>query len=216
MKVSNKFTFARLIFAPVFYFMYNLPLWTGSWAGTKYLSFASACLMIPLLIVFQMTDYWDGHYARKYNEVSDFGKLFDPFADVMLNLSIFVCAMKSIDPAMAGYMPSVIFILIMYREFSQSFLRMLATKQGIAIAARKGGKVKTVFYIISAFFMLTAESFIRLGLGDLIGGHWNFDFTIVYPYARLVVQILFVVDLILSWTSFADYIKNFASVFKDL
>lgn len=212
MKTSNKFTAARLIFAPVFFLMYNLPIWTGS----SLLSFISACLMIPLLIVFELTDYWDGHYARKLGEVSDFGKLFDPFADVMLNLSIFICAMGSVDSKMGSYMPTIIFILIMYREFSQSFLRMLATKQGIAIAARKGGKVKTVFYIISAFFMLTAESFIRLGLGNLLGGYFGFDFTIVYPYAKAVIQVLFVIDVVLSYLSFADYVKSFASVFKDL
>ena len=212
MKVSNKFTVARLLFAPIFYFLYELPVWTGN----SKLAFISACILIPLLILFEITDYWDGHYARKYNEVSDFGKLFDPFADVMLNLSVFISAMSSFDPVMNSYMPTWIFILIMYREFSQSFLRMLATKQGVAIAARKGGKVKTVFYIISAFVMLTAESFIRLGLGEIAGSYWNFDFVSIYPYIKYTVQAFFVVDVILSYTSFADYLKNFASVFKEI
>ena len=135
MKVSNKFTLARAVFAPVFYLIFNIPLWLDS----PILKIISACIMIPLLAVAEVTDYWDGHYARKYNEVSDFGKLFDPFADVLLNLTVFLCAVE------AGYMPFVLFVLIFYREFSQSFLRMIALKKGIAIAARMGGKLKTVF-----------------------------------------------------------------------
>ena len=111
MKVSNKFTVARLIFAPIFFLLYNIPIWTGN----KTLAFISACVMIPSLIVMELTDYWDGHYARKHNEVSDLGKLFDPFADVMLNLTVFISALNSFDAKMGSYMPLVIFGLIMYR-----------------------------------------------------------------------------------------------------
>lgn len=116
MKVSNRFTLARLIFAPVFFLIYSIPVWTKNSTA----AFISALIMIPLLAVIQMTDYWDGHYARKNGEVSDFGKLFDPFADVMLNLTAFVCAMNSFDSQMNSYMPALFFILIMYREFSSS------------------------------------------------------------------------------------------------
>ena len=142
MTLSNRFTLARVLFAPVFYLIFNIPVWTNS----HILAVVSACVMIPLLALAEITDYWDGHYARKYNEVSDFGKIFDPFADVILNLTVFLCAVS------AGCMPIILFVLIFYREFCQSFLRMAALKKGIAIAARMGGKLKTVFYIISGFF----------------------------------------------------------------
>lgn len=212
MKVSNKFTFARLIFAPVFFLIYNLPIWTGS----STLAFVSACLMIPLLAVIELTDFWDGHYARKHNEVSDLGKLFDPFADVMLNLTVFICAIRSFDEKMGGYMPLVIFILIMYREFCQNFLRMLAIRQGVAIAARKSGKIKTVFYIISGFFMLSAECFIRLGLVGIVQSRLGVDLSVFYPAARTVVLVFYIVCLVLSYASFVDYLKNFSSAFKDM
>ena len=125
MTVSNRFTLFRAVFAPVFYLIFNLPVWLNSHT----LGVISACIMIPLLAIAEITDYWDGHYARKYNEVSDFGKLFDPFADVVLNLTVFMCAVS------AGCMPFVFFVLIFYREFSQTFLRMAALKKGFAIAA---------------------------------------------------------------------------------
>lgn len=198
MKTSNKFTLARAIFAPFFFLIYSIPSWTQSSILLK----ISACMMIPLLAVFELTDYWDGHYARKNGEVSDFGKLFDPFADVILNLTVFLCAVS------AGYMPIFLFILILYREFSQSFLRMVASKKGIAIAAKKGGKLKTVFYIISGFYFLTIESYIRLGFGFL-------PESVIFG-AKIGALVMFAVCVILSWGSFVDYIKSFYSTVKDV
>ncbi len=200
MKISNRFTLFRALFAPVFYLIYNLPLWLGS----SSLSFASACIMIPLLAVAELTDYWDGHFARKNNEVSDFGKLFDPFADVILNLTVFVCAVSS------GYMPAVLFMLILYREFSQSFLRMIALKKGVAIAARKGGKLKTVFYIISGFSFLTLESFKRLSI-SLIPQEIS---SLIISVLSVFSLVLFIVCVLLSWLSFSDYIRSFYSLLK--
>ena len=201
MKVSNRFTLARALFAPVFYIIFNAPLWLDS----SVLKFISACLMIPLLAFFELTDYWDGHYARKNNEVSDFGKIFDPFADVILNLTVFLCAVS------AGRMPVLFFVLIFYREFSQNFLRMVAMKKGIAIAARMSGKIKTVFYIFSGFFFITFESFIR----------FNFSFVpaVVYEILMTVYQwgapVLFGLCVLFSWGSFVDYIKSFYSIIKE-
>jgi len=75
----------------------------------------------------EFTDYLDGHFARKHNEVSDFGKLFDPFADVMVHLCTFLCFMFSVTGN--GYMKPVIFVLIMYREMTMNFIRMVAAKK---------------------------------------------------------------------------------------
>lgn len=201
MTLSNRFTLARALFAPVFYVIFNLPVWLDS----PILKVISACIMIPLLALAEITDYWDGHYARKNNEVSDFGKLFDPFADVILNLTVFLCAVS------AGYMPIVLFVLIFYREFTQSFLRMVALKKGIAIAARKGGKIKTVFYIISGFFFLTLESYTRFAFTFIP----EFINTIILTALRWSTFSLFVICVILSWGSFVDYIKSFYFLIKN-
>ncbi len=210
MKVSNKFTLARIVFAPLFFIFYFLPIWTNSAS----LAFASACIMIPSLIIIQITDYWDGHYARKYNEVSDFGKLFDPFADVMLNLTVFLCATKSFQPDTA-YMPVVIFVLLLYREFSMNFIRMVAVSHGTAIAARKGGKLKTVFYIISSFFFLAIESFRRLGLAEAVSAYFKIDVAAVLSVCEIIAVVFFCGCLLLSYGSFLDYLVHFASVLKN-
>lgn len=198
MKLSNRFTLARVLFAPFFFLLYYVPVWLGNPLVVK----ISAFVMIPLLAIAQLTDYWDGHYARKNGEVSDFGKIFDPFADVMLNLTLFLCAQGSVTGK--GYMPIVLFILILYREFSMTFLRMVAVSKGTAIAARKGGKLKTVFYISSGFFMLAVESAVRLG----------FDISSCDSALRVAAIVMFSICVLLSYISFSDYIVTFSKIFS--
>ncbi|MBQ7159164.1 MAG: CDP-diacylglycerol--glycerol-3-phosphate 3-phosphatidyltransferase [Treponema sp.] len=203
MRLSNKFTIMRVCFAPIFFLIYYIPIWTGSDVFAR----LSAFTMVPLLAIFELTDFFDGYFARKNNEVSDFGKLFDPFADVMLNLTVFVCMITSFDRISGGYMPVVVFVLILYRELSMNFLRMVASKQGVAIGARKGGKFKTVFYITSGFYALLIESAIRLGIG--FGEYMSILHT--------VALVMFCICLALSYISFIDYLKNFSSyIRKDL
>ena len=198
MKLSNKFTFTRIIFAPIFFLLYFIPIWTG--CGTK----VSLLIAIPCLVFAEFTDYLDGHYARKHNEVSDFGKLFDPFADVVLHLTGFVCLMHSVK-ADISYMPVYFFVLIMLREFSQNFLRMVAAKQGTAIAARKGGKLKTVVYIAAEFYGILLELLVRL------------DFAPEYFGAlKTGSYIFFALCVILSYASFIDYLIHFGKLLKDI
>lgn len=196
MKISNTFTFIRILYAPIFLVLYFFPMWTGIDSAV------SLMISVPLLIFAEFTDYLDGHYARKRNEVSDFGKMFDPFADVFLHLSTFVCYMFSAGAA-GGYIHPALFILIMWREISQNFLRMVAAKQGTAIAARKGGKFKTVFYIFSGFYALFLELLVRMNMiPDCFGTLKN------------VSAVFFVICVILSYASFIDYLVHFGKVLK--
>ena len=197
MKKSNAFTLSRLLYAPVFFLLYVIPVWTGKFAAL------SLIIAIPLLIFAELTDALDGYYARKYNEVSDFGKMFDPFADVMLHVSSFLCFMKSFDPEKGFVLPVWIFVLIFYREFGQNFLRMVAAKKGVAIAARKGGKLKTVMYVAAEFYCVFLELLVRLNfVPDCMG---------ILKYVAIG---LFVVCVILSYVSFIDYLIHFGKVLK--
>lgn len=197
MKLSNKFTFTRIVFAPIFFLLYYIPIWTGKLVAPSLL------IALPCLIFAEFTDYLDGHYARKHNEVSDFGKLFDPFADVILHLTSFTCFMQSY---LAGnsYIPVYLFTLIMLREFSQNFLRMVAAKKGTAIAARKGGKFKTVMYVVAEFYALFLELLVRL---DAIPE--------CFGMLKVISTVIFVVCVILSYSSFIDYLLHFGSILKD-
>jgi len=198
MRLSNKFTFTRIIFAPIFFVLYFFPIWTG--IGEK----VSLLVALPFLAFAEFTDYLDGHYARKHNEVSDFGKLFDPFADVVLHLTSFICLMYSVNSDIT-YIPVFFFTLILLREFSQNFLRMVAAKQGTAIAARKGGKIKTVMYIVAEFYGIFLELLVRLDIvPEFFGG------------LKLCAFILFLICVILSYVSFIDYLIHFGKILKDI
>lgn len=198
MKKSNAFTLARLLYAPVFFLLYFIPIWTGKFAAL------SLIVAIPLLIFAEITDALDGHVARKYNEVSDFGKMFDPFADVMLHVSSFLCFMKSFNPETGFVLPIWIFVLIFYREFSQNFLRMVSAKKGVAIAARKGGKLKTIMYVVAEFYCVFLELLVRLNIVPECMG-----------ILKIVAIVLFIICVILSYVSFVDYLIHFGKVLKE-
>lgn len=194
MKTSNFFTFLRLVLAPFFFVVFFLP----QWLGTGYA--VSVYVLIPLFIFMEFTDFLDGYFARKKNEVSDFGKVFDPFADVLANLTVLFSFV------LTGYMPAFLFLIVLFREVSITFIRMLASQKGLAIAARKGGKAKTVLYIISGGFSLALESTKRLQLvlPETL-------FTTLFS----IGLVLYSLAVVASVASFIDYYIHFYKVFKE-
>ncbi|NLL99880.1 MAG: CDP-diacylglycerol--glycerol-3-phosphate 3-phosphatidyltransferase [Treponema sp.] len=192
MSLANFFTLVRLILAPVIFCLLFIPIWTGKF------ELLSVIITIPLFIFAELTDFLDGFFARRNNEVSDFGKLFDPFADVMLHLTIFVyCLARKL-------MHPVFFILIFYREFVQMFLRMMAMKKGVSVAARKGGKIKTVLYVIAGGFALIVELLPRCG----------FEISSIYSNLLYILNLLFIIATMASLLSFVDYAIQFKKIFK--
>ena len=207
MKTSNKFTMVRIVAAPIIFIAFFLPIWIfGEDAYTgELLSKILICCIIPFLGFAELTDGLDGHFARKHNEVSDFGKMLDPFADVFLHMSLFTCFV------MSKWMHPALYMLLFFREFGQSFLRMVAAKQGTAIAARKGGKLKTVFYVASCFVALVAELLVRFNSNGAI----NPDPENLRRTMFWIATGFFTMDVILSYVSFIDYLRNFGKVLKD-
>ncbi len=190
---ADKFTTVRIAFAPIFLIIYILPELFPSTA------FVTGCILLPLLCFAEFTDFLDGFYARKMNCVSDFGKLYDPFADVVLHLSCFFCYVHT------GYMSFIILLLLFYRETCMLFLRMVAAKKGVAVGARKGGKLKTVLYIATSFVCLAVDSLVRCGVN--ITGYEN--------VCKIVITSMSVLCVFASYISFVDYIHSFKSLFFD-
>jgi CDP-diacylglycerol--glycerol-3-phosphate 3-phosphatidyltransferase len=184
MNLPNVLTASRLFLAPVFFvlFMY------GSSMGLP-AQFVVPALWV-LLIVIELTDLFDGMAARRLKIVSGFGKLFDPFTDVLARITYFVCF------AWAGIMPLWILMIILYREFGINFLRMLLVERGIAMGARPGGKLKAIVYMAA-------------GLVSLL--QWSLAaFTLDVPKALVIlVSVSYVAAAILSVSSFLDYVIQF-------
>lgn len=196
MRTADIFTLVRIIAAPVFVLVYFMPTLFGFEGHQKEIAdIVSVCILVPMILFAEFTDYLDGHYARKHKVVSDFGKLFDPFADVILHLTVFYCYCKT------GYVASFVLLLFVYREFGQLFLRMIAAKKGVAIAARKGGKFKTVLYIVAGFYSLFLECCVRCGLALPSLQIWYY-----------VGYGLYAAGLVASYASFIDYLVHFIPV----
>ena len=202
MRLSNKFTLVRIVFAPIFLLLFFLPSYLNNTFNidTNLFNVVTGWALIPLLGFAEFTDFLDGFYARKRGEVSDFGKLFDPFADVFLHISVLASF------TVLGKFNFICIILIIWREITMNFLRMVATKKGVAIAARKGGKFKTCLYIFTGFVLLAVDCIARIGF--------------VIP--DQVINVINIVIIVLGWlcvaaayVSFIDYIKNFGTVLKD-
>ena len=207
MKLANAFTLSRAILAPIFFLVYFIPIWTNSFVVL------SAFIMIPLLACMEFTDFLDGFFARKNKTVSDLGKMFDPFADVIVHLTTFACFMHSYNQSIVSYLPIAIFILILYREFTQNFLRMLAAKKGVAIAARKGGKLKTVLYVTVSFVCLIQECANRLYACEILSPIVE-SIAKNYSTWKNATLVIFIICLVASYASFVDYLINFKPILK--
>ncbi len=189
MNLPNKLTVLRLILVPVFFLSYCISL-----LGSEMTTIISAVLMFVSYAVAELTDLLDGKIARKYNLVTDLGKVMDPFADTLSHLTFFVCFMSY------GIMPAWAFIIIMWREFSILFLRMLMMRAGKAMPANIWGKSKTVFYAITSIL-----SIIYVVLAAFIArGQWNSTYeTVLYVFFALAAA-----------ASFMSFITYLAAVFK--
>ena len=97
----------------------------------------TACVALWAFVIAAITDFFDGYLARKYNLVTNFGKLIDPLADKILVSAAFIYL------AAVGVCPFWVVILIIFREFLVTGLRQLAVAQGQVIAADRLGKWKT-------------------------------------------------------------------------
>ena len=105
-------------------------------------------IALAVFIIASLTDLVDGKIARKYNLVTNFGKFMDPLADKLL-----VCA-ALIALVEMGRIPSWVVIIIISREFIISGFRLVASDNGVVIAASYWGKFKTTFQMIMVCLMI--------------------------------------------------------------
>lgn len=170
MNLPNKLTILRVILIP---FFVAALLWEGGQNQT--LRYVAAAIFI----VASLTDMLDGKIARKYNLVTNFGKFMDPLADKLLVCSALICLIE------LGQLPSWMVILIISREFIISGFRLVASDNGIVIAASYWGKFKTTFQMIAVVLLILQISVLSI-----------------------VTQICVWIALILTIVSLIDYIRK--------
>lgn len=145
--LPTKITIVRLVMIPLLLVSYCLqPLY-------EYLFIVTALLFI----LASMTDYLDGHIARKYNMVSDLGKLLDPIADkVLVAAALFIVIDGNYIPEIK-YIELICTVIIIAREFMIGVLRQVAALKGVALAADKLGKIKTASTMFALTFLLCSK-----------------------------------------------------------
>ena len=169
MNLPNKLTIARVIMIPLFLICMYLNIGCG-----KYIA-------VGIFILASLTDLLDGKIARKYNLVTNFGKFMDPLADKLLVCSAMICLIPS------GKLPTAIVIVIIAREFIISGFRLVASDNGIVIAANYWGKFKTVSQMAMIIVLIADLG----GAFDLIGQ--------ILIWLALALTIISLIDYV--WTN---------------
>jgi len=176
MNLPNKLTVFRMILIVPFVFIML----------TDVCGPMSKWIALAIFIIASLTDLLDGKIARKYNLVTNFGKFMDPLADKLLVCSAMICLVEM------GKIPSWIVIIIISREFIISGFRLIASDNGIVIAASYWGKFKTATQMVMVILMIA-------------------DIAALY----MVTQIVMWIALILTVISLIDYLKKNWHVMAD-
>jgi len=126
MKLPTKVTMSRVLLSPVF---------ALAFFGDTTINRVSALF---IAILFEVTDIADGFLARRYKQVTAFGKILDPFADSISRFTVFLCFL------VAGWAHVGMIMIIFYRDCLVQFIRVHAASSNIIVAARTSGKVKAI------------------------------------------------------------------------
>ncbi len=178
MNLPNKLTVLRVILIVPFVVCMLVPSLgeTGMYAA------------VAIFIIASLTDLLDGKIARKYNLVTNFGKFMDPLADKLLVAAALICLTAN------GTLAAWISIIIISREFIISGFRLVASDNGIVIAASYWGKFKTTFQMLMIVMLIL-----------------NFD-NVIYQICALIVTYA---ALILTVISLIDYVVKNKAVLRE-
>ncbi len=140
MNLPNKLTLGRIILTPfmVAALLIDFPMHTA--------------LALLLFIAASLTDMLDGKIARKNNLITDFGKFADPLADKILVLAALLCFVQN------GWCDCVAVIIVLFREFTVTSIRLIAAAKGEVIAANIFGKIKTVTQMSAIILIMIMQS----------------------------------------------------------
>lgn len=163
MNLPNKLTIGRVIAVPFFIWFYLENWFIGA---------------LIIFIAASFTDMLDGKIARKYNLVTNFGKIMDPLADKVLVYSAF-CLMIG-----DATIPSWMLIIILAREFLVAGMRTVAASEGKVVAADMSGKIKTVLQMIAVPLLMLANGLKNMEFYDPV--HIT---ALVFLWASLIMTV---------------------------
>ena len=169
MTLASKITLIRVAFIPLFMILMYL---SGGQPGLY------MWLSLAVFVIASLTDYVDGYIARKYKQVSDFGKFLDPLADKLLVISAMTMFCQW------GTFPAWALMLVLTREFAVSGLRMIAGPKGKVIAAGKSGKFKTASTMVGLCVWMAFPQVTIIGIVVM----WLIVITTIYSGVEYFIQ----------------------------
>ena len=172
LNTPNQLTVLRVALIPVLVF------------SLSFQGFLVDLLSVAVFSLAAITDYYDGYLARKYNLVTDFGKIMDPVADKLLVAAALICLVERGDVAAFAV------ILLLAREFAVTALRAVASSHGYVMPADQLGKWKTGLQI-TAIIML------------ILG--WQLWFVNIQALGLIILWLAIVIALYSGWRYFVDY-----------
>ena len=211
MTTANKITLTRIAMIPFFIYFAAQPMFTQ----INDVLYFPTCTVIALVLfcVASFTDFLDGYVARKYNQVTDFGKFVDPLADKLLVASALILFVE--QKAMAGWMVCV----ILARELIITSLRVVAANKGVVMAATWTGKVKTCVQIggiivIYLYYIITGAlaNGVAFADGDGVTAVMVMPHTDGMPLLLTIVG--WVVTLVTIYSGY-DYLRKNWDLIKD-
>jgi len=182
MTLSNKITLFRVSLCPIFLALFLIP-------GVLY-----KILALLIVIFSETSDALDGYLARKRNQLTMLGKLFDPYADSIFRYTTFLCFTGYIHGG-HNIVPVWMVVLIFYRDATIWFLRTISASQDFILSARISGKLKAIFQAITILLIMLLIILTEFGLNVYLNN-------IAY-YAMLMVTLFTLISgveyLIANW-----------------
>ncbi|MFR5891241.1 MAG: CDP-diacylglycerol--glycerol-3-phosphate 3-phosphatidyltransferase [Bacilli bacterium] len=211
MNLPNKLTIFRMLLIPIIMIIYSIRPLRENWILWHNLSQANFIVLL-LIFVGAMTDFFDGQIARKKNLVTNLGKFLDPLADKLLTCTGFIILLEQNAQNQilsGGVAPKLLcwwmVIIILAREFMVTGIRLLAAGQGKVIAASWYGKIKTTLQFITIIFLFA-------GGAVYVEGSNLYNIATWYD---IVAKILIVAMLAVTIFSGYDYIAKNIDVLKE-
>ncbi|MFV0339360.1 MAG: CDP-alcohol phosphatidyltransferase family protein [Parachlamydiaceae bacterium] len=143
MTIAHYFTFLRIFISPIFLLIYLYP----KSFGLEPISLS--IVLFILLAISELSDAIDGYIARRFNQVTELGKILDPMADSIYRISLFLTFTQ--DPVK---LPMVLVFVFLYRDSVISTLRTICALKGFTLAARPSGKIKAAIQGLAAAIVI--------------------------------------------------------------
>lgn len=186
MNVPNWLTMVRIFCTPLMVLMFLLPIPKGIGVFIALGTYVIACF----------TDFLDGHIARKYNLITDFGKFMDQIADKFITTTAMILVLFGDIAVTEHWLAILMLLIVVLRDILISGIRMVAANKNVVIAADVFGKVKSLFLDVASMVLILYIGLTKVACCEFL------------KYVRIFGLSLMIIGVVLSVVSCINYSIN--------